>query len=436
MAAQEKAATIPLRDDDDDDRTVHGLIVEKPSQTVIDTSMFDVFTDFDLDLTCLSRPGSPTASTSELPPATPSPPASPPLSPILSHSISFMSQAAEPVSTTGKKSTKKKASSQQLHSQTVPSKKTSRGSWPLIKYAGRGTPIDRNRRLEWGGFSSEDVVAEDGVLFAAVRSTSLDSAIRPSIRSASPDWSTSRLASSISHSNHSVSEHHSSVSSHRLSSVDSEPPPEIAPIQGLGTDKTDEWDSIMKTVLSSSTDLQLSGEADAVADENRGNGGDSTGDTTDGGATDLANTDNADAVATQQLTPEQLAQLKNGLEIDLGLDAALDLGLGRRGGMNWFDLGLLPQSARASIRARSAASGRDSPSVYSSQAVTPRASVHEDSEERRSPTSTKADVTGAGASSRAENPGDLKFVSPSWWQKMLLRIRRVHTFIATHGHRH
>lgn len=222
------------------------------------------------------------------------------------------------------------------------------------------------------------------------------------------------------------------MSSHHLSSVDSEPPPEIAPIQGLGSDKTDEWDSIMKTVLSSSTDLQSAGESDTGVEESRRDSANGTGDTGDEGVTGQTRTDSAGAVGTQQLTPEQLVQLNNGLEIDLGLDAALDLGLGQRGGMNWFDLGLLPHSARASVRARSATSGRDSPSVYSSQAVTPRVSVHEDSEERRSTTSTKADVIEA----RVDNPGDLKFTSPSWWQKVLLRIRRVHTIIATHTHRH
>lgn len=187
----------------------------------------------------------------------------------------------------------------------------------------------------------------------------------------------------------------------------------------------------MKTVLSSSTDLQSPEQVDTGMEESKGDSTDSTRDTSDQGA--IGETGTESAVA-QQLTPEQLAQLNNGLEIDLGLDAALDLGLGQRVGMNWFDLGLLPHSARASVRARSAASGRESPSVYSSQAATPRVSVHGDSEERRSTTSTKADVVGAGA--HAENPGDLKFTSPSWWQKVLLRIRRVHTIIATHAHRH
>jgi hypothetical protein len=188
----------------------------------------------------------------------------------------------------------------------------------------------------------------------------------------------------------------------------------------------------MKTVLSSSTDLPSAGEVDTEKEESEGDIADGTGDPGDEGATGRTRTDSAGAVGTHELTPEQLAQLKNGLEIDLGLDAALDLGLGQRGGMNWFDLGLLPHSARASVRVRSAASGRESPSVYSSQAATPRVSVHEDSEERRSTTSTKADAIGA----RADNPGDLKFTSPSWWQKVMLRIRRIHTIIATHTNRH
>jgi len=60
-----------------------------------------------------------------------------------------------------------------------------RGSWPAIKYVGRGTPVDKNRRREWGGLSAESV-GEDGLLFSDVRATSLDS--RPPRLSSSSDW--------------------------------------------------------------------------------------------------------------------------------------------------------------------------------------------------------------------------------------------------------
>ncbi|KAF8955694.1 hypothetical protein BDZ97DRAFT_1856299 [Flammula alnicola] len=385
-AAQQEAAIVPLREDDNDDETIHGPTVE----STIDTSIFDVFTDFDLDLSCLSAPPSPAASTSNLPPSTPSPP----LSPLLSRSISFASQAA-PVIT---KKSPRKASSPVLSS-TAPT--SARGSWPLIKYAGRGTPIDRNRRLEWGGFSGEEV-AEDGMLFSTVRSTSLDSAIRPSQRSISPEWNyMSPLSSSISHSAHSEPTLYKDSSIH-------EPPPELAPLEGLGLNKTDEWDSIMKTILSPATEpstlTDTTEAAEDVKEESQPEPDNST--------------KPMDAATPPMMTPEQMEQLNNGLEIDLGIDAALDLGLGQRGGMNWFDLGLLPTSKN----------GRESPSVYSSQVATPRASPPASlrASEHRSTTSTKAEANGAA---------DVKSESPRWWQKMLFRIRHVQNSITIHKNR-
>ncbi|PPQ78953.1 hypothetical protein CVT25_002282 [Psilocybe cyanescens] len=383
-AAQEVAASVPLREGDGDDDTIRGVSAD----STIDPPIFNGFTDFELDLSCLSPPASPTASTSELPPSTPSPPSSPKLS----RTISYASQ----LTVTTKKSTKK-ASAPQL-STTAPA--GSRGSWPIIKYAGRGTPIDRNRRLEWGGFSGEEV-AEDGVLFSAVRSTSLDSAIRPSQRSLSPEWNQrSPLSSANSHSTHS--------DSHRTAST-YEQPPALAPIQfeGLGADKSEDWDSIMKTFLSPTKELpelaeimpeaQLKSELEGVTES----------------------THEADLSTTPQtMSPEQMEQLNNALEMDLDLNAALDLGLGQKEGMNWFNLGLLPTSAR----------GRESPSVYSSQAQSLEhsapPSVH--ASEHRSTTSTKAEVTFSPT---------VKSEPHHWWTKIMVRLRRVRTIVTTHKNR-
>jgi hypothetical protein len=311
-------------------------------------------------------------------------------------------------SLTTKKS--KKASTPNLAS-TAPS--GVRGSWPLIKYAGRGTPIDRNRRLEWGGFSGDDTVAEDGILFSAVRSTSLDSnAIRPSQRSLSPEWN---MSSSLSHSTHSHSRSLSESQTSQKEPSVHEPPPELAPLEHLGLNKKEEWDSFMKIVLSP-TELQveLEPEPPTPSDTNE------AVENIQGGVVDASRPEGGKHV---QLTPEQMEQLNNGLEIDLGLNAALDLGLGQRGGMNWFDLGLLPTSA----------SGRDSPSVYSSQMATPRpsspASLHQASE-HRSTTSTKADANGGAEQAVKSEPAS------RWWQKVLLRMRRVHKIIAVHKNRY
>ncbi|KAF9483219.1 hypothetical protein BDN70DRAFT_342408 [Pholiota conissans] len=405
----------PQKDNDNDDETIR-VPAEPATDSSIDTSMFDVFNDFNLDLSCLSPPGSPVASTSSLhlPPSTPSPPTSP----ILSRSISFATQAPQASTLTAKKS--KKASTPNLTS-TAPA--GTRGSWPLVKYTGRGTPIDRNRRLEWGGFSGDENVAEDGLLFSGVRSTSLDSnAIRPSQRSLSPEWN---MSSSLSHSMHtrSLSE---SQTSHKDASIH-EPPPELAPLEGLGLNKQDEWDSIMKTVLSPTTEPEEEVEPPTPSDTN--NAHENVSEDLKAARFKSISTSTTNPAAEKpvvQLTPEQMEQLNNGLEMDLGINAALDLGLGRRGGMNWFDLGFLPASS----------SGRDSPSIYSSQMATPRASSPaslRQASEHRSMTSTKAEVgngngNGAGHETKSEP-------SSRWWQKMLLRMRRVHTIITIHKNR-
>ncbi|KAH9481937.1 hypothetical protein JR316_0006467 [Psilocybe cubensis] len=382
-AAQEEALAVPLREGENDDDTIRG-------DPKIDTSIFNGFTDFELDLSCLSPPASPSASTSELPPSTPSPPSSP----NLSRTISYASQ----LTITTKKS-KKKASTPQLSStSTAPA--GSRGSWPIIKYAGRGTPIDRNRRLEWGGFSGDEV-AEDGLLFSAVRSTSLDSAIRPSHRSLSPEWNhRSPLSSANSHSTHS--------DSHRTAST-YEQPPALAPIQfeGLGPDKSEDWDSIMKTVLSSTEESPEPAEAAPEAQVK----------SESEGVTET--THEADLTAmSQTMSPEQMEQLNTVLEMDLDLNAALDLGLGQKGGMNWFDLGLLPTSTR----------GRESPSVYSSQAQSPEhsapPSVH--ASEHRSTTSTKAEST---------LPPTTKSEPRRWWTKIMVRLRQVRTIVTIQKNR-
>lgn len=106
------------------------------------------------------------------------------------------------------------------------------------------------------------------------------------------------------------------------------------------------------------------------------------------------------------MSPEEVQQLDTGLEIDLGINQALDLGLGTHGGMNWFDLGLLPDS------------GRESPSVYSSALNTPHASrpPSASGSDHRSTTSTKAEPNVVL---------EMKSVSRPWWRKMLERLRRI-----------
>lgn len=211
------------------------------------------------------------------------------------------------------------------------------------------------------------------------------------------------MSSSLSHSTHSESVSHKDRSVH-------EPPPELAPLEALGLNNPEDWDSIMQTVLSPTREPELPTPTDTnKADE------DVKEETTS--TSDLNRKD--DKPVLPLMTPEQMAQMNNGVEIDLGIDAALDLGLGRRGGMNWFDLGMLPASA----------SGRESPSVYSSQMITPRATPPASvrASEHRSTTSTKANPVGADENGKSQ--------VPRWWQKIVLRVRRVHNIITIHKNR-
>ena len=344
-----------LEVDDSDDKTIRFS-----AEPAVHGTIFGGFGDFDLDLSCLSPPSSPAPSTSHLPPDSPSPPSSP----ILSRTTSFVSQSLP------HRKSKKKFSLPHLAATTTGLMTTSRGSWPLIKYTGRGTPIDRTRRLEWGGFAGEGV-AEDGTLFSTFRSIS------------------------------------SSESASRGDGSVHEQPPELGPIliEGLGTDKSEDWDSIMKTVLGSPevppasttevTVLQADSEPEVQP--------------------------KGKLIATAEsrfMTPEQMEELNNGLEIDLGLNAALDLGLGRRGGMNWFDLGLLPKP-----------NGHETSSMYSSRVPSTR---------RPSPSPSVRASEHKSATSRKAGGNDgiiTKTESHPWWRRFLLRIRKVQSLITVHRSR-
>ncbi|PPQ71258.1 hypothetical protein CVT24_009512 [Panaeolus cyanescens] len=369
------------QEDETETQTVRGLALE----SAIDTAVFQGFDDFDLDLSCLSAPSSPVASTSHLPPSSPSP--SPPSSPILSRSISFASHLQGAQNNKEAKRTSSTYFSSDNHS-------SPRGSWPLIKYAGRGTPIDRNRRMEWGGILGEEV-AEDGLLFSSssihARGTSIDSAPRISTRSASPESSyVPRLSSTFSHSSH------GSHLSRRMSIIH-EPVPNLSPIQidGLGSDKSGEWDSIMKEVLSSATPSSEEKNASSSTDPEEPAAPTNETEEASGAISDTP------AVDIAILSQEQVEQLN----ADLGLNAALDLGLGQSGGMDWFKLGMLPKSAR----------GHDSPSVYSSQTprTSPPPSIHA-SEHRSATASTKAET--ANDTNKAPEP---KSSSHPWWRRIL-----------------
>ncbi|KAJ2929621.1 hypothetical protein H1R20_g7471, partial [Candolleomyces eurysporus] len=305
----------------------------------------------------------------------------------------------------------------------------SRGSWPGIKYTGRGTPIDRSRSREWGGFiTEEDEVAEDGVLFSPLRSASLDSHVRPSQKAmSSPQWSYLPPLLSATPSRSA-----SAVDDEQREGAESvvEPPPELAPLN-IGADQAGDWDSIMRSVLGSKeseassptpdpTREASAQDRDQAHDEGPVDQGDEGG-----------HRPTAPPVDFPMMTPDQIEELHSGLESHLGIHQALDLGLGigiSEGGgggrMNLFKLGLLPSSE----------SGRETPSIYS-QAETPRGSRaptvvfherlhHPDDFDQRSVTTATAHPQ--------EAHDDVKSDNHTWWRKVLRGMRKIQETINTH----
>ncbi|KAJ3935294.1 MAG: hypothetical protein NXY57DRAFT_888307 [Lentinula lateritia] len=197
-----------------------------------------------------------------------------------------------------------------------------RMSLPAMRYIGRGTPIDPGRRSQWGGRKSEDVT-EDGMLFSEIHAHSLDSHNYPHRRSISSDWqavSEPRALSPLHMDIDSALENHTPIFL--------EPLPESSKIQIQVDSDPTEWESVMKTVLGSS-----------------GTPSSSKPRTGDGGT--------SSSRRSSQGPIPGLPQHPNGFDIVLGLNSALDLGLGLGKGMNFFELGLIPDT------------GRDTPSVYS-----------------------------------------------------------------------
>ncbi|KAG5337276.1 hypothetical protein C0989_009958 [Termitomyces sp. Mn162] len=374
-AGQAKATIVPLRDSDGDDATVHAV-----QDVSVEIPTFQGFKDFELDLTCLSPPTSPPASIYEDARSI-----TPPVSP--RHSVSTSFRSSSPTQSRRSKVSQTKSASPLLPSSSGTS--VPRGSWPLVRYVGRGTPIDRNRRIEWGGTSNEgDDVGEDGILFTTARSTSLDSTAHPSQRSASPEWNIlSRRSSTVP----------TRTGSRSLRTDPPTPSPAIQ-IEGLGSENPGEWASFVHTVLGESTPSttastsQLPKPSDLLpppAEEPK-------------------------EESEPTMTPEEFQQLDEELGIDLGIDGALDLGLGYRGGMNWFNLGMLPGSGRAT------------PSVYSSQAPTSLQpsrppSVTVTPQDNRSTASTKV----GGETAQLMQTKSTKSSSPVWWRRMLQRLKKV-----------
>ncbi|KAF5344699.1 hypothetical protein D9757_013889 [Collybiopsis confluens] len=320
----------------------------------IDMSTFqsDGFSDFTLDLSCLSNPSSPASpppisltSSDNVMNILPAPSPSSPLLPPLDESVLLAGGPGSDTSPSPKASPMTRATSMM------------RMSLPAMKYIGRGTPVDPGRRFEWGGRKSEEVT-EDGRLFSTERgeerTLSLDShyythhQYRHHRRSYSIDW-----PQQVTPEPRTLSPLHmdidSTLENHASPPTFLEPLPESSKIQVRVDSDPTEWESVMKTVLGSSGlgSTSVSPPSAAAAYHRHSTGG-------DGEATSIT-----PSRRDSQGPIPGLPQHPNGLDIVLGLNSALDLGLGLGKGMNFFDLGLIPDS------------GRDTPSVYSSAHESP-----------------------------------------------------------------
>jgi hypothetical protein len=285
-----------------------------------------------------------------------------------------------------------------------------RGSWPLVKHVGRGTPVDKTRLVEWGTLGGEEV-AEDGLLLSPVRSTSLDSVSRQPQRPASPEW------------NQLLAPHPTVLApsppirplfpSSRSRQFD-EPPPEL-PIS-INTSSSEEWSSLMHMVLKSTSPA-----------------GDDTGDPTANGEPELTGdfppgTDrredhepklSMEAVTERDqscLTPEEIRQLDMELGNNLGLNEALNLGLSLHGGMNLFNLDIIPPDG---------GDPTDSPSVYPvdderSQVSRPP-SIHA-LEDNVSDNTARTEATQEAAGVAVQG---LKRTARTWWQRFTKGLHSV-----------
>ncbi|KAF7334995.1 hypothetical protein MVEN_02249700 [Mycena venus] len=373
------------------------------ADATLDVTSFSAegFSDFNLDLTCLSRPPSPPPSP---PPQSDYPfssylPISPPSS---SHrTVSFSTGPSPALGRAA--SAPRLSTSPRMSLTSVPSNGPGSGSWPHSR-VGQGTPIDRGRRSAWAGEDLAEEVAEDGVLFSTVRSTSIDSMPQPSQRSISPlaEWNYVSPPPVV----------YKPQSERRRSTLSLVPLPESVKIQlpGINPDSSAEWASSTQKVLASPISAAASTSTPELSSEHTHF--ESAMQSMEELRTpdEHTNTTERDGAERERERERQMDNLDSGLE---SLNTAVDQGLGLiPGGMTWFDVGIIPGS------------GRDSPSVYScdqppSTLRISRPHSADPSESARFPLRERIPST----SSRL------------WWQRFLGRLRRLREKLRRHRHK-
>ncbi|KAF9446072.1 hypothetical protein P691DRAFT_777119 [Macrolepiota fuliginosa MF-IS2] len=441
------------RDDDDITTIQPGSLF--PSDDTSDTAtIFEAFKEVSLDLTLsFSTQNSPSAPTSELPtlestsPTSPSavyPPSGPvsaeaaPSTHTLSRTISFASRITplSPLMKAKKKFKSTKFSPEQSSS-------ILRGSWPAIKYVGRGTPVDKNRRKEWSGLSVENV-DEDGLLFSSeMRATSLDS--RSPRLSSSSDWDFLNPGLPISGSPRSGKR---SVSAHGPleEGEEEERVPPLQKIEIKLESSTEDWASVMETVLSSAKqDNEVETKPPTVTEETKPPT--VTGEAEETERVEMERAEEEakedDVPQDNQLSAEELDKLQSNLRFDINIDKALDLGFTPAGdGGTLFTLAAITDSDHSNLTVRR------TPTVSShSQYSTPSEGPSDDrpatvvahqSTTRPQGEQTSARILTDIRSTAKADPRIVTKLSPKtddgfpWWKKALGRIKRVQTLLRPH----
>ena len=258
--------------------------------------------------------------------------------------------------------------------------------------------MDKTRLVEWGTLGGEEVT-EDGLLLSSMRSTSLDSMSRRS-----PDWNF-LVSSSLPPPNV-----HSSTFPRSRGRMFDEPPPELPGIP-VGTGSSEEWSSMMHMMLKDTAPDPSNGES--TDDENPGENTNLPPETDQ--KEDGPRTSSDAAINRNQacLTPEEIRQLDMELGNNLGLNDALNLGLSLHGGMNLFNLDIIPPDG-----------GRaDSPSVYplDDETASRPPSMHELEDAASQNTARPEVLQEDGIAVQG-----FKRTARTWWQRFIKGLRRVH----------
>jgi hypothetical protein len=305
-----------------------------------------------------------------------------------------------------------------------------RGSWPANKYMGRGTPVDKNRRKEWSGLTAEDV-GEDGLLFSEVRATSLDS--RSPRISSSSEWDFLNPGLPTSGSSITCGGYITMHRSLEEEGKEEEEEDRIPPLQKIDIkleSETENWASVMETVLSSAEkgneeQISVTPVEEAVPD-----------------CKETKVTEDTTAQGTKQLSSEVIGGLQPELQFDLNIDKALDLGFTpAAGGDAFFTLAAITDSDNSDLTIR-----RTTTNSTESQYSTPSEGPSDDrptpllipgsTTPGQDPTRIFSDVK-PSVSAKAVPRGGLRSSSKTeegmpWWKNALGRFKRIQELLRPH----